>query len=189
MLLFCRTIAEEYTHKVFTEEVSTRSTANESIADVSIINATCTVHSTERIVEQLKLSCSAMYTVLSGDSDGVFNTVFNSRGHHVSLIANSCSCGFSEVMRLPCRYIFAVRASQNLPVFEVQLVARRWHKDFQLLIDPSEVSDDHDEEDNSGALQVSSLTTNFPLKSLLSRNQKSGIKSEVGSNQFRVWHG
>jgi len=51
-------------------------------------------------------------------------------------------------MELPCWHIFAVRASQNLPVFKVQLVARRWHKNYQLLINESEVSVDHDEGDN-----------------------------------------
>ena len=65
-----------------------------------------------------------------------------------------------------------------------------------MLIDPSEVSDDHDEEDNSGALQVSSLTTNFPLKSTLSINQKynkalglsqklAALSSECGMAEFR----
>ena len=128
--------------------------------------------------------------------DGVFKAVYKSREHCVSLIANNCSCGFSKVMGLPCRHIFAVRASQNLPVFEVQLVARRWHKDFQLLMDPSEVSDDRDEEDKSGALQVSSLITNFPLKSTLSKNQKykkalglgqklAALSSECGMAEFR----
>ena len=169
VLLFCRTNAEEYTHKVFTEEFSTRTTANDSIADVSIINATCTAYSAEKIVEQLKLSRSVMYTVSSGDSDGVFIAVYKSREHHVSLIANSCSCVFSTVMRLPCWHIFAVRASQNLPVFEVQLVARRWHKDFQLLMDPSEVSANYGQEDNSGAFQVSTINTDIPkcLQSIL----------------------
>ena len=42
-----------------------------------------------------------------------------------------------------------MRVTQHLPVFEVQLVARRWHEDFWLLMNPSEVSDDNDEEDNS----------------------------------------
>ena len=71
--------------------------------------------------------------------------------YHLSLIANNCSFSFSKVMGLPCRHIFAVRASQNLPVFEVQLVARRWHKDYQLLMNESEVLGDHDEGDNGSA--------------------------------------
>ena len=183
---------------MFTEEFSTHNTANDGISDVSTINATCTVYSAERIVIQLRLSRSVMYTVLSGDRDGVFKAVYKSWEHCVSLIANNCSCGFSKVMGLPCQhnFIFVVRASQNLPVFEVQLVARRWHKAFQLLMDPSEVSDDRDEEDNSGALQVSSLTTNFPLKSTLSKNQKykkalglgqklAALSSECGMAEFR----
>ena len=181
---------------MFTEEFSTHSTANDGISDVSTINAACTVYSAERIVEQLKLSRSVMYTISSGDGDGVFKAVYKSREHCVSLIANNCSCGFSKVMGFPCRHIFAVRATQNLPVFEVQLVARRWHKDFQLLMDPSEVSDDCDEEGKSGALQVSSLTNNFPLKSTLSKNQKykkalglglklAALSSECGMAEFR----
>jgi len=71
VLLLCKTNAEEYAYKVFTEEFSTRSTANDSIADVSIINATCTAYSAERIVEHLKLLRSVIYAVSSGDGDGV----------------------------------------------------------------------------------------------------------------------
>ncbi|XP_065913600.1 uncharacterized protein [Dysidea avara] len=63
-------------------------------------------------------------------------------------------------------------------------------------MDPSEVSDDRDEEDKSGALQVSSLITNFPLKSTLSKNQKykkalglgqklAALSSECGMAEFR----
>ena len=65
VLLFCRTNAEEYTHKAFTEEFSTHTTANDSIADMSINNATCTAYSAEKIAKQLNLSRSVMYTVLS----------------------------------------------------------------------------------------------------------------------------
>jgi len=72
VLLFCKTNVEEYTHKVFTEEFLTCRTANDSIADVSIIDATCAAYSAKRIVEQLGLSRSVIYAVSSGDSDGVF---------------------------------------------------------------------------------------------------------------------
>ena len=76
MLLFCKTNAEGYTHKVFTEEFSACSTANDSIANVLIINATRTAYSAERIVEQLKLSRSVTYAVSNGDNDGVFIAVY-----------------------------------------------------------------------------------------------------------------
>ena len=96
VLLFCRTNAEEYTQKMFTEEFSTLSTAEDSIADASMIYATCTAYSAERIVKQLKLSRSVMYTVSSGDNDGDFIAAYNFRELHVSLIDNNCSCSLSD---------------------------------------------------------------------------------------------
>ena len=97
VVLYCKTDAEENTHKVFTEEFSTCSNANDSIANVSKINATCSAYSAERIVEQLKLSRSVMYAVSSGDSDGIFIAGYKSREHHVSLIANNCSSVFQKL--------------------------------------------------------------------------------------------
>ena len=41
------------------------------------------------------------------------------------------------VTGLPCRHLFAVRTSQNLPVFELQLVADRWRRNYQLLVSTS----------------------------------------------------
>ena len=182
VLLFCRTNAEEYTHKVFIEEFSTRSTVDDSIADVSMINTTCTAYSADRIV-----------TVSSGDSNGDFIAVYKSGEHHVSLIDNNCSCSFSKVMGIPCWHIFVVRASQNLPVFEVQLVARRWHKDYQLLC---ELLDDCHEEGKSDAIQVPAIDTSVPLHSTLSKNHKykkvlglgqklAALSSECGMVEFR----
>ena len=133
VLLFCRTNATEYSHKLFVEQFSTCSTANDSIPGVADIYSTCTTYSAEKIVEQLKLSHFVKYTITAGESDGAFVAVYKSHQHHVSLTSNCCSCSFSKVMGLPCRQVFAVRTSQNLPVFNLQLVVRRWHKDYQLL--------------------------------------------------------
>ena len=81
-------------------------------------------------------------------------------------------------------------------MFEVQLVARRWHKDYQLLVNESEVSGDLDEGDNGSVFQVSAITTNVSLKSTLSKNQKykkalgigqklAALSSECGMAEFR----
>ena len=63
-------------------------------------------------------------------------------------------------------------------------MARRWHKDFQLLIDPSEVSADYGQEDNSGTFQVSTINTDVPLKSTFSKSQK--YKKILGCGQKLV---
>ena len=125
VLLFCRTNATEDSHKLFVEQFSTGSTANDSIPGVTDICSTCTAHSAERIVEQLKLSHSVKYTITIGESDGTFVAVYKSHQHHVSLITICCSCSFSKVMGLPCRHIFALRIPQSLPLFDLYLVARR----------------------------------------------------------------
>jgi len=163
--------AAEYSHKSFVEEFSALSTAHDSIAGVSEICSTCTAYSSERIIEQLKLSHSVKHGITRGEEDGSFLAVYKTHQHHVSLSANHCSCNFSKIMGLPCRHIFAVRASQNLPAFELKLVAERWHKDYQLLVDPP---DSHMEEDSSVAaeVQVSTISTTAPSKCTLSKNQK-----------------
>ena len=73
-------------------------------------------------------------------------------------------------MGLPCRHMIAVRISQNLPVFDLHLVARRWHKDYQLLVDPSDQTPDL--QDSSAMVELSTIVTKGPSMSTLSKNQK-----------------
>ena len=73
----------------------------------------------------------------------------------------------------------------------MQLVARRWHKDYQMLC---ELSDDCHEEGKSDAIQVSAIDTSIPLHSMLSKNQKhkkvlgklAALSSECGMDKFRL---
>ena len=74
------------------------------------------------------------YKIEKGSEDDEYAVAYSDHEHHVSLLRHRCSCSFSKVMGLPCRHLFAVRASQNLPVFELQLVTDRWRKDYQLLV-------------------------------------------------------
>ena len=194
MLLFCRTNTTEYSHKLFVEQFSTCNMANDSIPGVTDICSTCTAYSAERIVEQLKLSNSVKYTITIGESDGTFVAVYKSHQHHVSSITNCCSCSFSKVMGLPCRHIFAVRTSQNLPVFDLHLVAKRWHKDYQLLVDSTDQTPDL--QDCSATVELSTIVTKGPSMSTLSKNQKyrkalgirqklAALTSECGMNEFK----
>ena len=196
VLLFCRTNATEYSHKLFVEQFSTSSMASDSIPGVADIYSTCTAYSAEKIVEQLKLSHSVKYTIAVGGSDGAFVAVYKSHQHHVSLTSNCCSCSFSKVMGLPCRHVFAVRTSQNLPVFHLQLVARRWHTDYQLTVDPSQTSYFHSEQDCSATVKLSTIVTKGPSMSTLSKNQKykkalglgqklAALTSECGMSEFK----
>jgi len=168
VLLFSRTNAAEYSHKSFVEEFSELSTAHDSIAGVSEICSTCTAYSSERMIEQLKLSHTVKYTITKGENTDNFIAVYKTHQHHVSLSANCCSCSFSKVMGLPCRHIFAVRTSQNLPAFKLQLVAERWRKDYQLLVDPIDFQDTS----VAAEVQVSTISSKVLSKSTLSKNQK-----------------
>lgn len=96
-------------------------------------------------------------------------------------------------MGLPCRHIFAVRTSQNLQAFDLHLVARRWHKDYQLLVDPSETSDF---QGCSATIELSTIVTKGPSMSTLSKNQKykkalgcgqklAALTSECGMTEFK----
>jgi len=66
-------------------------------------------------------------------------------------------------------FVFAMRNFQNLPVFEVQLLARKWHKDYQLMNLKYQVIMT---KEIGGTFQVSVITTNLPLQSTLSKNQR-----------------
>lgn len=43
---------------------------------------------------------------------------------------HSCSCLFNVSTRLPCRPIFAVCSHKNITVFDTNIVARRWTRNF-----------------------------------------------------------
>ncbi len=195
VLLFCRTNAAEYSHKSFTEEFTSRNTENDDISGVREITSTCTAYAADRVVEQLKLSQTIQYQ-LTSESDGMmpdFVVAYNDHHHRVSLATNSCSCSFSKTMGLPCRHLFVVRAAQELPVFDLTTVARRWHKDYQILVGVGAEGQENESErecpvldqeneleecpvldqvEGECPLSVSSLLVKSRLRGTLSRNQK-----------------
>ena len=82
------------------------STAHDKIAGVSEICSTYTAYSSERMIEQLKLSHTMKYyTITRGEDNGTFLAIYKAHQHHVYLSANKCSCSFSKVMGLPCRHV------------------------------------------------------------------------------------
>ena len=85
-------------------------------------------------------------------------------------------------MGLPCRHLFAIRASQNLPIFELQPVANRWHKDYQLLVGTTCDCEGQMEDDEADhGISLSRFEMEMPSTSTLSRNQK--YKNIVGIGQ------
>ena len=186
MLLFCRTNAAEYCHKSFVEEFSSCRSASDSIPGVMEITSSCTAYSAERIVEQLKLSQKVAYEVTQEREHGTFLVTYRDHKHHVSLPTHSCSCSFSKTMGLPCRHLFVVRAAQDLPAFELQLVANRWHKDYQLLIGSSDECDNGVEGGPAHVMPLSEITVNSRMTCTLSRNQKYKKTLDVGNKLAMV---
>ena len=91
-----------------------------------------------------------------------------------------------------------MRASQNLPVFELALVAERWRKDYQLSVGATCDYDGQREEIND--ISLSRFETEVPSTSTLSRNQKykkvigigqklAMVASECGMPDFRRKYG
>ena len=134
VLLFCRSNASEYDHKSFVEELLSIASADDCIPGVLEVTSSCTAYSARLIIEQLKLSQQTQYKIEPRSEGDDYTVAYSDHEHHVSLLRHHCSCSFSKVMGLPCRHLFAVRASQNLPVFELALVAERWRKDYQLFV-------------------------------------------------------
>ena len=50
----------------------------------------------------------------------------------IKVTPQSCECNFHTSMNLPCRYIFAVRHSICMPLFDPELVNKRWTKNNYL---------------------------------------------------------
>ena len=196
VLLFTRSNASEYCHKSFVEEFSSFTSADDSIPGVMEITSSCTAYSAKFVIEQLKLSQQVQYEITPENEDNVSVVTFNGREHHVSLSERHCSCSFSRIMQLPCRHIFAVRASQGLSVFDLQLVADRWRKDYQLLVSTGSVCDSMEQDPPSNPMSFSKLKVESQSTSTLSRNQKytkalgigqkmAMIASECGMSEFR----
>ena len=137
------------------------------------ITSSCTAYSAKFIIEQLKLSQEVQYKIEPESEGDEYTVIYSDHEHHVSLIGHCCTCSFSRVMGLPYRHIFAVRASQNLPVFELHLVADRWRKDYQLLVSTT-CGPEGEMEDNeaSNGISFSRIEMEVPCNSTLSRNQK-----------------
>ena len=99
------------------------------IPGVAVIKSVCTSYAAALVIEQLKLSAKIAYSVTVEDSSQIHVT-YQNHLHRVSINDHqtSCSCSFWKTMTLPCRHIFAARASQNMNLFEKQMVKERWTK-------------------------------------------------------------
>lgn len=176
-------------HKSFVEELTSCTSLHDNIPGVLEVTSSCTSYSAERIIEQIKLSQEVSYEITSESDDEKFSVTYKDHQHHVNLPSCSCSCGFSKTMGLPCRHLFTVRTAKKLPVFDLQMVARRWLKEYQLLVgDTDECSDvmDVDCDCDSNTLSVSQVTVNSQITSTLSRNQKYRKMLEVGQKLAMV---
>ena len=84
-----------------------------------MIKSVCTSYAAALVIEQLKLSAKIAYSVTVEDSTQI-HVAYKNHLHRVSINDHqtSCSCSFWKTMILPCRHIFAARASQNMNLFE-----------------------------------------------------------------------
>ena len=103
---------------------------------------------------------------------------------------------------MPCRHIFAVRLSLNIPVFKEEMVAVRWLKSYQstdMFDQSTSTNGDYDPDpltEQADKVRMSTLSTRNKLSGTLARNQKfrkmqslgqklATIASECGMPQFR----
>ena len=83
--------------------------------------------------------------------------------------------------------MFAVRILQNLSVFELRLVAERWHKDYQLLVDPPDFH--MGENSNVAEVQVSTIDNKVSSISTLSKNQNYKKAQRIGQKLAAIVSG
>lgn len=180
------------------EEFTSYSSAYDSIPGVSEITSSCTAYAAERVIEQLNVSLKIPYSVSSEDVNGSILVSYKEKQYELSLSSHTCSCTFSRTMGLPCRHIFAARAMKELPTFELSMVSKRWHKDYQLSVH-SETVDQFITDDCSpghSSVSICSLPSTSAINRTLSRNQKynkmfaigkklASIACEFGMPEFR----
>ena len=111
-----------------------------------------------------------------------------SRGQNITSTIDSCPCGFVSAMKLPCKHIFAVRASKSLSEYEESLCAERWtlqhftsHHRAYLPTDSGGGSDTS--EPGSTQPHVSLLQyTSEPVSTVLSEQQKYRKAFKIAQN-------
>ena len=202
LLRFSNTSASEYSHSVFTEEFTTCTFPDKGLKGAQEIRSVCTQYAADTIIAQLKLAHSIKYEISTDDVDQYTLTSTGSNIHEVKLKVNLCSCSFKRTLMMPCRHIFAVRLSLNIPVFTEDMVAVRWQKSYQStdMFDQSTYTNgDYDPDpltEQVDQVRVSTLSTRNKLSGTLARNQKfrkmlslgqklATISSECGMPQFR----
>ncbi|XP_038062975.1 uncharacterized protein LOC119733644 [Patiria miniata] len=88
---------------------------------------------------------------------------------------DSCHCSFFTSMQLPCRHIFAVRLSKDLPVYDASLCPERWtlayyYKNHRVYMD--DTRSEHQEQQNECDVTVHSTANHSQRKAVLSEQQK-----------------
>lgn len=116
------------------------------------------------------------YQITEKDGKNVLENL-SGKLHTVSIgdVGRACSCSFHQTLHMPCRHIFATQIYQELHEFEIAMVAKRWQKLYQLLVDETDgaldsyTSDLHAEQPE---VQVSSIASGVNLTGTLTQNQK-----------------
>lgn len=175
VLRFSEISASEYSHAVFQEEFTTCTFADKGLEGAQTIRSVCTQYAADTIIAQVKLAHSVKYDISRNDLDQYTVTNTGSNEYEVKLVDNLCTCSFNQTLKMPCRHIFAVRATMNMPTFTDEMVAQRWLKSYQStgMFDRSTSSVSVSDPDFQEArMHVSTLDTEAKLLGTLTRNQK-----------------
>ena len=109
-----------------------------------------------------------------------------SRGQNITSTIDSCPCGFVSAMKLPCKHIFAVRASKSLSEYEESLCAERWtlqhftshHRAYL----PTDSGGGSDTSEPGSTQPHVSLYTSEPVSTVLSEQQKYRKAFKIAQN-------
>lgn len=87
----------------------------------------------EKVLEEYKKSEKVPFASLT---DGIALTKYG-EFQEIFTRTDTCSCGFFKTMQLPCRHIFQLRKTSNLDLFETNLCALRWSKQYYYAAHPA----------------------------------------------------
>ena len=162
--------AHVVSHKDFREKMYTTVNTSQLSTNLQPFFQYCTGYAAHKVAEEFKRASQKKYQIVDG-SDGykVHGTIM----YDIPKSLSSCTCLFYSTMQLPCHHLFFILVQQNISIFNKEIIAERWTKEFNTYTNVSD-QDDKDEHDFANpVVDIMKYSDISPCK----KQNSQGIKS------------
>ena len=160
--------AHVVSHKEFVEKMYTTVNTSQLSANLQPFFQYCTGYAAHKVAEEYKKSITKKYQIVDG-SDGY--KVHGAIVYDIPKLLSSCSCLFFSTMQLPCRHLLFILVQQNKNIFNKEMIAERWTKQYNTYSDVADfVKNEHDVEVDLDVMKYSEVSP--CKKQKMSRHQK-----------------